>query len=65
MTKEEIYEKYWKQLVEIRRVYTGFNPGSDTLYLMYKHQAERERDKLLQRYGFAPFSLNSFPNLDS
>jgi hypothetical protein len=57
MTKEEIYEKYWKKLVEIRRVYTGFNPGSDTMYIMYKRHAEKERDKLLEKYGYEPFSL--------
>jgi|PlaIllAssembly_1097288.scaffolds.fasta_scaffold66222_2 hypothetical protein len=57
MTKEEIYEKYWKRLVEIRRVYTGFRPGSNTLYAMYKQQAEKERDRLLQKYGYEPFSL--------
>lgn len=54
MNKEEIYEQYWKKLVEIRRVYVGYRSDSD-MYIMYKHQAERERDKLLAKYGFEPF----------
>ncbi len=58
MTKEEIYEKYWKKLVEIRRVYTGFNPSNDTMYIRYKQQAEKQRDQLLQQYGYEPFSPN-------
>jgi hypothetical protein len=52
MTKEEIYEKYWKKLVEIRRVYTGFRLDGDTIYSMYKLQAEKERDTLLEKYGY-------------
>jgi len=55
MTKEEIYEQYWKKLVAIRRMYTGVRPDSDTLYLMYKQHAEKQRDKLLQKYGYEPF----------
>ena len=55
MTKEEIYEKYWKKLVEIRRIYTGFNPSSDIMYIRYKQPAEKERDKLLEKYGYEPF----------
>ena len=57
MKKEEIYEKYWKKLVEIRRIYTGYHPGSNTLYALYKQQAEKERDMLLLKYGYEPFSL--------
>jgi hypothetical protein len=52
MTKEEIYEKYWKKLIEIRRVYVGFRADSDTMYILYKKQAEKERDNLLKKYGF-------------
>lgn len=55
MTKEEIYEKYWKKLVEIRRIYTGTKADGDTLYVMHKQHAERERDILLERYGHDPF----------
>jgi hypothetical protein len=54
MTKEEIYEKYWKKLVEIRRVYTGFRVDGDAIYSMYKLQAEKERDNLLEKYGYKP-----------
>jgi|GEM_PF-3006730 len=56
MTKEEIYEKYWKKLVQIRRIYTGFNTDNDTMYLRYKLLAEKERDMLLKKYGYEPFS---------
>lgn len=52
MTKEEIYEEYWKKLVEIRRIYTGFRQDGDTMYVMYKVRAEKERDKLLEQYGY-------------
>jgi hypothetical protein len=52
MTKEEIYEKYWKKLVEIRRVYVGLRADGDTMYILYKKQAEKERDNLLKKYGF-------------
>ena len=55
MTKEEIYEQYWKKLVEIRRVYTGFRADNDNIYVMYKQHAERQRDKLLEKYGYDPF----------
>lgn len=55
MTKEEIYEKYWQKLVQIRRVYTGNRPDSDTLYIRYKQHAEKERDRLLKKYGYDPF----------
>lgn len=55
MTKEEIYEKYWKRLVEIRRVYAGNRVDGDTIYLMYKLPAEKERDSLLKQYGYEPF----------
>lgn len=58
MTKEEIYERYWKKLVQIRRVYTGIDPGNDTMYAMYKMYAVRERDKLLEKYGYQPFSVS-------
>ncbi|MGW8195189.1 MAG: hypothetical protein ACWGOX_13090 [Desulforhopalus sp.] len=57
MTKEQIYEKYWKRLVEIRRVYQGYRTDTDHMYLMYKAHAEKERDKLLKRYGHDPFSV--------
>ncbi len=59
MTKEEIYEKYWKKLVEIRRVYVGFRADGDNMYGMYKLQAEKERDTLLEKYGYKPSSINS------
>jgi hypothetical protein len=55
MTKEQIYEQYWKKLVEIRRVYIGFRPDGDNLYLMYKLPAEKERDRLLKEHGYEPF----------
>lgn len=54
MTKEEIYEKYWKKLVRIRKVYAGFRADGDTMYILYKKQAENERDTLLKKYGFKP-----------
>jgi hypothetical protein len=54
MTKEEIYEKYWKKLVEIRKVYAGFRADGDTMYILYKKRAENERDTLLKKYGFKP-----------
>jgi hypothetical protein len=54
MTKEEIYEKYWKRLVEIRRIYTGYRVDGDTMYVMFKLQAEKERDNLLEKYGYKP-----------
>jgi len=54
MTKEEIYEKYWKRLVKIRQVYSGFRADGDTMYILYKKQAENERDTLLKKYGFKP-----------
>ena len=54
MTKEEIYEKYWKKLVEIRKVYTGYRLENN-MYIMYKIHAEKERDTLLEKYGFDPF----------
>ena len=40
MTKEQIYEHYWKKLVEIRRVYIGFRPDGDSL---------------LKEHGYEPF----------
>lgn len=52
MTKEEIYEEYWKKLVSIRRVYTGFSADGDTMYIMYKTHAEKQRDRLLEKFGF-------------
>jgi hypothetical protein len=55
MTKEQIYEQYWKKLVEIRRVYIGFRPDGDSLYLMYKLPAEKERNRLLKENGYEPF----------
>jgi hypothetical protein len=55
MTKEEIYEKYWKKLVEIRKIYIGTHAGSTTMYVMYKLHAEKERDRLLKKYGYDPF----------
>ena len=55
MTKEEIYDQYWKKLVEIRRIYTGFRTDNDTMYTRYKQHAVRQRDKLLEKYGFDPF----------
>lgn len=55
MNKEEIYEKYWRRLVKIRRVYAGNQSQDETMYLYYKRQAERERDDLLARYGYEPF----------
>ncbi|MGB3224897.1 MAG: hypothetical protein WBB23_18990 [Desulforhopalus sp.] len=54
MTKEEIYEKYWKRLVKIRQVYSGFRADGDAMYILYKKQAENERDNLLKKYGFKP-----------
>jgi len=56
MNKEEIYEKYWKRLVQIRRLYSGNLSHDDTMYLQYKKFAENERDILLKKYGFEPFS---------
>jgi len=55
MSKEEIYEKYWKKLVEIRKVYTGYRSDNDNMYIMHKLHAEKERDKLLEKYGYDPF----------
>ena len=55
MTKEEIYEKYWKKLFEIRRVYMGYRSDKENMYLMYKLYAEKERDRLLEKYGHDPF----------
>jgi hypothetical protein len=55
MNKEEIYEQYWRQLVRVRRVYTGTGSRDETMYLYYKRQAEKERDELLKKYGYEPF----------
>jgi hypothetical protein len=55
MTKEEIYEKYWKKLVTIRKIYSGYRPN-DNMYVMYTIHAEKERDTLLKKYGFDPFT---------
>lgn len=57
MTKEEIYERYWKRLVEIRRVYSGYRYDNDNMYVMFKAHAENERDRLLKKHGHAPFSV--------
>jgi len=57
MTKEEIYERYWKKLVQIRRIYTGIHAGNDTMYTLFKTQAVKERDRLLEQYGHEPFSV--------
>jgi len=59
MTKEEIYERYWKKLVQIRRVYTGIHAGNDTMYVLFKTQAVNERDRLLEKHGYEPFSVSN------
>lgn len=55
MTKEEIYERYWKQLVELKRQFNGRKIDSDTGFLNLRRQLEQERDYLLKKHGYEPF----------
>ena len=54
MTKEEIYEQYWKQLVEFKRQFIGRELDSEILFLNLKKQIEQERDELLKKYNYKP-----------
>jgi len=56
MTKEEIYERYWRQLVGFKRQFAGCDLDTDTRFLRFKKQLELERDKLLKKYGYSSFS---------
>jgi hypothetical protein len=55
MTKEEIYERYWKQLVGFKRQFYGRNLEKDTGFLNLTKQIKQERDNLLKKYGYEPF----------
>lgn len=55
MNKEEIYERYWKQLLQVRRIYASNRADSDNMYVYYKVHAERDRDRLLKKHGHEPF----------
>lgn len=52
MTKEEIYERYWKQLVELKRQFTGQNLDCHTGFLNLRKQIQQERDELLVKHGY-------------
>jgi hypothetical protein len=52
MTKEEIYERYWKQLVELKRQFDGRDLDCDKGFLNLKKQVAKERDDLLKKYGY-------------
>ena len=55
MTKEEIYERYWKQLVGLNRQFSGRNLEKDRGFLNLKKQIEQERDNLLKKHRYEPF----------
>jgi hypothetical protein len=55
MTKEEIYEGYWKQLVGLKRQFNGRNLEKDPGFLNLRKQIEQERDNLLKKHGHEPF----------
>lgn len=55
MTKEEIYERYWKQLVGLKRQFHGRKLEQDPGFLNLRKQLEQERDKLLKKHGYDPF----------
>ena len=55
MTKEEIYERYWKQLVGLKRQFNGPKHEKCIGYLNLRKQIERERDNLLKKHGYKPF----------
>ncbi|WP_281180492.1 hypothetical protein [Desulforhopalus singaporensis] len=42
--------------MRIRKVYTSSSKDTDTMYVYYKQFAERDRDRLLKRYGHDPFT---------
>lgn len=52
MTKEEIYERYWKQLVGFKRQFAGRDIDCDRGFLNLKKQIEQERDRLLTKHGY-------------
>lgn len=52
MTKEEIYERYWKQLVELKRQFAGRDLECHTGFQNLKRQIERERNELLKKHGY-------------
>jgi hypothetical protein len=54
MTKEEIYERYWKQLVGFKRQFTGRDLDRDIGFINLQKQIERERDDLLKKHGYLP-----------
>ena len=53
--KEGIYENYWRQLVELKRQFFRRDYDCDPAYLNLKKQLEKERDTLLEKYGYKPF----------
>ena len=55
MTKEEIYERYWKQLVGLKRQFNGRKLEKDKGFLNLSKQIEQERDNLLKKNGYEPF----------
>lgn len=55
MTKEEIYERYWKDLVMLRRQFAGRDIDCDAAFQNLKRQIEKERDDRLKKYGYTPF----------
>lgn len=54
MTKEEIYEGYWKQLVILKQQFADRDLDFDPAYLNLKKQLEQERDGLLKKHGYKP-----------
>ena len=52
MTKEEIYEQYWKQLVGLKRQFIGRDLDTEVFFLNLKKQIEQERDELLKKYDY-------------
>jgi hypothetical protein len=55
MTKEEIYERYWKQLVGLKRQFHGRKLERERVFLDLRKQIEQERDNLLKKHRYEPF----------
>jgi len=54
MTKEEIYEWYWKELVVLKRQFYGRDLDHDIEFLNLQKQIQEVRDNLLKKYGYLP-----------
>ncbi len=51
MSKEEIYEYYWKELIKLKRQFFGYDLETNKGYLNLKKQLVLERNILLERFG--------------